>query len=179
MPLAESDTKSYIEQALAAGAGMVERANARKQAAQTATPMGVVNINGSKIPLPPKPTAAGPASKKGQAAVLAAQKYMGTPYLWGGDDFSGIDCSGLVQAAYREAGVNLPRVSRDQAKQGHAVSRDDMQPGDVLAYGVNGIHHVTMYVGNGQMIEAPHKGAQVRTVPVRDSDLVSVRRIFD
>jgi len=104
-----------------------------------------------------------------QAAVVAfAYHVLGTPYRWGSDGRDGqFDCSGLIQAAYAAAGVALPRVSRQQWYVGQRVTRDQLQPGDLVFYASHTddpttIHHVGMYVANGHMINAPHTGALVR-----------------
>lgn len=102
----------------------------------------------------------------GAAAVRLARTYRGVPYRWGGTDPStGLDCSGFVQLVYGELGVDLPRVSRQQATAGRAVaSLADARPGDLVFFG-SPVHHVGIYVGDGKMIDAPHTGDVVR---VRD-----------
>jgi hypothetical protein len=108
----------------------------------------------------------------GADVVADAKKYLGIPYVWGGTDPKvGLDCSGLVQRVYSDLGIDLPRVSADQARQGTAVaSLDQAQPGDLLAWDNssrnNGADHIAIYVGGGKMIEAPYTGANVRLVDV-------------
>ena len=91
---------------------------------------------------------------------------VGTPYIWGGEAPGvGFDCSGLVQAAYKVAGISLPRVAQDQydgtAKLGPG---NPVEPGDLIFFGggPSDVTHVGIYVGNGQMVDAPHTGADVR-----------------
>lgn len=99
----------------------------------------------------------------GQAAVQIATKYLGVPYRWGGTDpGSGLDCSGLVQLVYKQAGVDLPRTSSAQAKAGTKVaSLVQAKPGDLVFFG-HPVHHVGIYIGDGKMLNAPHSGAKVR-----------------
>ena len=115
----------------------------------------------------------------GEAVVTAAKKYLGVPYVWGGTDPSkGLDCSGLVQRVYRDLGYELPRVSYQQAEAGRAVSGGlaTAQPGDILAFG-SPVHHVGIYIGDNQMIEAPRPGLEVRIGPVYETPS-AIRRIM-
>jgi peptidoglycan DL-endopeptidase CwlO len=114
----------------------------------------------------------------GDAVVADAKKYLGIPYLWGGTDpAKGLDCSGLVQNVYHDFGVDLPRVSRDQAQVGTPVaSLDEAQPGDLLAFG-SPVHHIAIYAGDGQMVEAPHTGANVRVTDVYETP-TAIRRVI-
>jgi cell wall-associated NlpC family hydrolase len=109
------------------------------------------------------------AGTAGGIAVDWALAQVGTPYVWGGETPGvGFDCSGLVQAAYSVAGITLPRVAQDQyditAKLGPG---DPLQPGDLIFFGggPTDVTHVGIYVGNGQMVDAPHTGADVRIEP--------------
>ena len=110
--------------------------------------------------------------------VQEARKYLGIPYLWGGTDpEKGLDCSGLVQLVYGNLGIDLPRVSRDQAQAGTAVpSLDEAQPGDLLAFG-SPVHHIAIYIGGGKMIEAPRTGLDVRVTDVYETPS-AIRRVL-
>ena len=110
--------------------------------------------------------------------VQEARKYLGVPYVWGGTDpAKGLDCSGLVQLVYRNLGIDLPRVSGDQAREGTAVpSLDDAKPGDLLAFG-SPVHHIAIYIGDGKMIEAPRPGLEVRVSDVYETPS-AIRRVL-
>ncbi|MEO5981794.1 MAG: transglycosylase SLT domain-containing protein [Pedococcus sp.] len=99
----------------------------------------------------------------GARAVEAGKKYLGVPYLWGGTDpAKGLDCSGLVQRAYADVGVTLPRVADDQARMGAAVTDlAHARPGDLLAFG-SPVDHIGIYVGDHKMLVAPRAGQDVK-----------------
>ena len=100
--------------------------------------------------------------------MSAAETQLGVPYVWGGESpGAGFDCSGLVQWAWRQAGVSLPRTSGAQFAASTPVSIADLEPGDLLFYGPSGSDHVAMYVGGGMMIEAPETGEVVHITPLR------------
>jgi cell wall-associated NlpC family hydrolase len=112
----------------------------------------------------------GPRPATGAELVRSAQLFSGLPYLWGGTSGAGYDCSGLTAAVYGAQGIVIARDADDQAAAGTAVDLSRLQPGDLLFYSPNGerrsITHVSMYVGNGMMIQAPATGKTVETVPV-------------
>ncbi len=122
------------------------------------------------------------ASPSGADVVAEAENYLGVPYQWGGSTPTGFDCSGLVQYVYAQLGVSLPRTSEEQATAGTPVaSLADAQPGDLVFFaGSDGTAsspgHVGIYVGNGQMIDAPYTGAAVRIEPVGNP--LAIRRVL-
>jgi hypothetical protein len=121
-------------------------------------------------------TTAGPS---GGDVVEAAKKYLGTPYVFGGDDpAKGLDCSALVQRAYRDLGVELPRNSWQQAKAGRPVaSLADAKPGDILAFN-SPVDHVAIYLGDNRMIAAPKPGDRVKIQNVYETP-TAIRRVLD
>ncbi|MEW2167529.1 NlpC/P60 family protein [Streptomyces sp. NPDC007084] len=100
------------------------------------------------------------ATKAGKA-VAFARAQIGKPYVWGATGPGSYDCSGLTQAAWKAAGVSLPRVTYDQVNAGTTVSLADAKPGDLVFF-YGDISHVGLYIGNGMMIHAPKPGAYVR-----------------
>jgi hypothetical protein len=111
-------------------------------------------------------------------AVKFATAQLGKPYRWGADGPRSFDCSGLVQTAYRAAGVALPRVSRQQYGAGTHVSLRSLRAGDLLFYAKDTsdprtIYHVGMYLGAGRMVEAPNRRAPVRIAAARRPGLVA------
>ncbi len=112
--------------------------------------------------------------------IKRAQSQLGVPYSWGGGTADGpsrgidegagtvgFDCSGLVLYAFAGAGIKLPHYSGSQYNMGRKIPSSQMRRGDVIFYGPDGTQHVTIYLGNNQMIEAPYTGANVRIAPVR------------
>jgi cell wall-associated NlpC family hydrolase len=112
--------------------------------------------------------------------IKRAQSQLGVPYSWGGGTADGpsrgidegagtvgLDCSGLILYAFAGAGIKLPHYSGSQYNMGRKIPSAQMRRGDVIFYGPDGTQHVTLYLGNNQMIEAPYTGANVRIAPVR------------
>ena len=151
---------------------------------------------------PPAPADAAtdrpPAAEGRDAAVLrsavvaTAEEAMGRPYEWGGtgEDGGGFDCSGLIQHAYGQHGIPLPRVSRDQAKEGRSIerSRSSLRPGDLLTFSNSGgpVTHVGLYIGDGRFIHSASRGVQVSLLSGDDpygrwwyQRWVGVRRILE
>lgn len=113
--------------------------------------------------------AVGPGSPEGIIAAEWALDQLGKPYVWGGTGPDGFDCSGLTQQAWAAAGVEIPRVTTDQINHGTRVSREELQPGDLLFFNVGPDPqpgHVTMYIGDGEMVNSPSSGKNVRVDPI-------------
>jgi len=111
-------------------------------------------------------TSVAPPSQYG-GVVGIAMRYLGTPYVWGGESPGGFDCSGLVAYAYSQVGVSLPHYTGAQWNVGVGVSRSDLQPGDLVFF--NGLGHVGIYIGGGQFIHAPHSGDVVKISSLSES----------
>ncbi|GAB2861380.1 C40 family peptidase [Streptomyces deserti] len=120
-------------------------------------------------------TSQAPGSRAAAAVSYAYQK-LGSPYVWGATGPDAFDCSGLVQAAYRTAGVSLPRTTYAQIDAGRRVSRSELLPGDLVFF-YSGISHVGIYVGNGQMIHAPNPSAPVRVAPLTEMPFAGATRV--
>jgi cell wall-associated NlpC family hydrolase len=116
-------------------------------------------------------TALGAPDPAAQQALSIASRYMGTPYKWGGSSpATGFDCSGLVQYAYGQVGVSLPRVAADQFNVGTPETRQSLQPGDIVFFRDSSgyIHHEGIYVGGGRFLHAPHTGDVVKVSSLSD-----------
>jgi len=107
--------------------------------------------------------------------VSVALQYLGVPYVWGGTTPSGFDCSGLAQYSYAQLGIRIPRTSRQQFQAGTHISPsrlDLLVPGDLVFFGTNGdpgrVHHVGIYSGDGQFVEAPQAGDVVKVSSLID-----------
>lgn len=116
--------------------------------------------------------------------VSIAQGELGIPYSWGGASPTGFDCSGLMQWIYGQAGIKIPRTSREQKAAGTSIPLSQAQPGDLLLYTYYGSpsnpppdNHVGMYVGQGAMIDAPRPGRSVEYDPIDTSALSGVVHI--
>jgi cell wall-associated NlpC family hydrolase len=119
----------------------------------------------------------------GAAAVRQAESQIGKPYEWGAAGPNTYDCSGLVMWAYGNVGVHLDHWTGFQWNEGAHVSTSQLQPGDLLFFAYNTsdpstIHHVGMYIGNGQMVEAPYTGANVRISSSGRSDYIGAVRPY-
>jgi peptidoglycan DL-endopeptidase CwlO len=113
------------------------------------------------------PAAPPPDGSLASQVIAIAMQYLGTPYVWGGASPSGFDCSGLTSYAFAQIGVSLPHHAASQYNYGAAVSREDLQPADLVFF--NGLGHMGMYIGGGQFIHAPHTGDVVKISSIYDS----------
>ncbi|MCX4780527.1 C40 family peptidase [Streptomyces sp. NBC_01264] len=156
--------KVEIEEKLTAAQRLLAKLTAEQRAAYEARSAG---------PTPSGPASSGPATQapppsdgsRAARAVAFAYGAIGKPYVWGATGPGSYDCSGLTQAAWRAAGVSLPRTTYTQINAGRRISRDALAPGDLVFF-YSGVTHVGMYIGNGQMIHAPRPGSTVRVAPV-------------
>ncbi|WP_406737948.1 NlpC/P60 family protein [Streptomyces sp. NBC_00853] len=158
--------KAEIEEKLTAAKNLLARLTAEERAAYEAQSPG----GPAAAPAAPAPSKGGtlpPPSDGSRAARAVAFAYgaIGKPYVWGATGPGSFDCSGLTQAAWRSAGVSLPRTTYTQINAGRRVSRDQLAPGDLVFF-YSGVTHVGLYVGNGQMIHAPRPGSTVRLAPI-------------
>ncbi len=154
--------QASLNNTLAQVKGQIANYVAQDEAAANAASSSYLN---SAAPIAGFP--APPPDSRADIAIRAALSYLGVPYVWGGASRGGVDCSGLVMLAYEAAGVDLPHYSGAQFDDTERVPLYDIEPGDLLFYGYNGDEHVAMYVGHGEMIEAPETGEVVHITPVR------------
>jgi cell wall-associated NlpC family hydrolase len=142
----------------------------------------------------PTTTAGSGSSSAVETAIAAARDYLGTTYAWGGGSLRGpsvgwgidagivgFDCSGLTRYAYAQAGITIPRNSSAQYLALPKVSRSDLQRGDLVFWATDTrsastIHHVAIYLGNGQILEAPESGSVVRVTSMRWSGFIGGAR---
>ncbi len=171
--ISSPDTARLIEQ----GEGGVNQ-EALMQALTLGGDLGLLTPENEEVNLTPSEPSA-----KGQSLVDAATEYLGVPYLWGGTNPNkGLDCSGMIQLAAKNLGIKLPRVSRDQAKAGRAVSSmAEAQPGDLIAFN-SPVSHIGIYMGNNKMLHAPRSGKNVEITTLtkgRLSNLTAIRRVIN
>ncbi|MEU6851428.1 NlpC/P60 family protein [Actinacidiphila alni] len=167
--------KKNVQTKLAAAQKLLNTLNAeqrKKLAAMHPTTSSSGNSTASNVSY----TYNGPASGRAAAAIQFAMSQRGKPYVSGATGPGSYDCSGLTQAAYRAAGIKIGRTTWDQVKDGVAVSQSDLRPGDLVFF-YSGISHVGIYIGNGQIVHAPHSGAVVEVAPMSWMPFAAARRI--
>jgi cell wall-associated NlpC family hydrolase len=169
------------EQAAAARAAAIAAANQRAaeaaaaaaaaaaQARLASTPVGDSTGSGATVNNAPPPPGSGAAG-----AIAAAETRLGDPYVWGAAGPTSFDCSGLVQWAYAQVGISLPHYSGSQYDDGIKIPMSDLEPGDLVFFANPG-DHVAIYIGGGQIIEAPHTGDVVHIIPMSSEFVLAVR----
>ena len=170
--LVAADQARQLQMAVAAQQRLQLAHRVSQQQAQD-TVVGVTAI------APQADTVVAPPSTHGGAAGVAMSQ-LGTPYAWGGASPGGFDCSGLVMWAYAQVGVSLPHSSYAQYGAGVPVSRDQLQPGDLVFF--DGLGHVGIYIGGDQFVHAPHSGDVVKISSLSEgwytATYVGARRIL-
>jgi cell wall-associated NlpC family hydrolase len=118
-----------------------------------------------------------PSSVSSNEVIAYAQKFLGTPYEWAATGPNTFDCSGFTQYVYAHFGVRTGRSTYNQITAGEYVSRENLQPGDLVFFGSGTPHHVGIYVGNNSYIHAPSTGDVVKISALTRSDYLSARRV--
>ncbi|MFC7730624.1 NlpC/P60 family protein [Actinomadura keratinilytica] len=113
---------------------------------------------------------------KAAQALRYAMTKIGKPYVWGAEGPNAFDCSGLVMWAYRQVGISLPHYTGSQWNAGTHISRDQLQPGDLVFF-YSDLHHVGLYVGNGKMLHAPQTGDVVKIAPMAGRPFAGAVRV--
>jgi peptidoglycan DL-endopeptidase CwlO len=152
------------QERLAAQAQARFRAAQQARAPQQAAPLPQPSIQ-SDSPAE-EAVASAPDARYGGVVGIAMQ-YLGVPYVWGGASPSGFDCSGFSMYVFAQIGVSLPHHAASQYGMGTAVSKDQLQAGDLVFF--NGLGHMGIYIGGGQFIHAPHTGDVVKISSLSDS----------
>ncbi len=138
--------------------------SAQKEAAAEAQQSGTDVVGASAVT--PEGVSVAPPARYG-GVVGVAMQYLGTPYVWGGASPGGFDCSGFVMYVYSQVGVYLPHLAADQYNYGTPVSRDELEPGDLVFF--DGLGHVGIYIGGGQFVHSPHTGDVVKISSLDES----------
>jgi peptidoglycan DL-endopeptidase CwlO len=162
-------------------ARLAAEARARLEAQRLAALQAQGAANAAPTYVEPIPSAPPPDGSRASQVIAIAMQYLGVPYVWGGASPSqGFDCSGLTTYAFAQIGVSLPHHAASQYNYGVPVSRDDLQPADLVFF--NGLGHMGMYIGGGQFIHAPHTGDVVKISSIYEdwyaSTWVGARRIL-
>lgn len=172
---AQQARTAAAKKAARAAAARAAAEAARQRAAAEAAEAAASQNNPQPKPQPDNPPPPPPSTNGGVSAVIAyARAQIGKPYQWGGAGPNSFDCSGLTMRAWQQAGVNLSHYTGAQWGETARVAISDLRPGDLVFYGSSGAtsHHMGLYIGGGQMIEAPYTGANVRYASIYRSDLV-------
>ncbi|AWI33100.1 NlpC/P60 family protein [Streptomyces sp. ICN441] len=166
--------RAAVREKLAAAEALLARLSAEERAAYAGRG-DVPAERADRDALRGAPAVAAPNPRAAQA-VAYAYGALGKPYVWGATGPSAFDCSGLTQAAWRSAGVALPRTTYTQINAGQRVSRSQLAPGDLVFF-YSGVSHVGLYIGGGRMIHAPRPGAPVRIAPIDQMPYAGATRV--
>ena len=136
----------------------------------------------STTPVVNETTTTTTTSEGGTSVVAKAKQYIGSRYVYGGSSPSGFDCSGFTSYVYKQFGVSLNRTAAGQYSNGTAVSKSQLQPGDLVMFGKSGINHVGIYIGGGQMVHAANPSRGVTTDTINSgyyaNNYVGARRVM-
>jgi cell wall-associated NlpC family hydrolase len=135
---------------------------------------GTADVNDGPFRLGPCPVDY--TNDKGGRAAQKACDLIGKPYVFGSAGPNSYDCSGLTQEAWASVGVHLDHYTKDQWTQGRPVSKDELQPGDLVFYYPGSLHHVALYIGGGMVVHAPHTGDHVRMATIDRGPIAGYRR---
>ena len=135
---------------------------------------GSADVNDGPFRLGPCPVDY--TNDKGGRAAQKACDLIGKPYVFGSAGPNSYDCSGLTQEAWASVGVHLDHYTKDQWNQGRPVSKDELQPGDLVFYYPGSLHHVALYIGGGMVVHAPHTGDHVRMATIDRGPIAGYRR---
>jgi peptidoglycan hydrolase CwlO-like protein len=119
----------------------------------------------------------GSSSLSSNSIVAYASNFLGTPYVWGATGPNSFDCSGFTKYVYAHFGISLSRTTYTQINEGSYISRNNLEPGDLVFFGSGSPHHVGIYVGNDSYIHAPRTGDVVKVSQLTRRDYLSARRI--
>ena len=159
--IAKRKQEAAARQAAELARQQAEQEQAREEAAQQGGGTSEGTGSGSGSGSTETPPADSSYGTKAEKALAFARAQIGKPYVWGATGPGSYDCSGLTQAAWKAAGVSLPRTTYDQVNAGTTVPVSQAQPGDLVFF-YDDVTHVGIYIGNGMMIHAPKPGAYVR-----------------
>ena len=164
--------RATVVGALALGAVLAPAAPA------VAAPVEIPGVGTFEVPGMPAPAQLpAPALQQsaGEKALQAAESKIGSPYVWGATGPNAFDCSGLVQWAFGQAGVGVPRTSQAQVTAGTPVAQSDLRPGDIVSFYGGG--HSAIYAGNGNVVHAATSGQPVAIAPLSSMPYDGARRV--
>jgi cell wall-associated NlpC family hydrolase len=180
----------YVESGDARGFVRKEQLITGSEAEQTVSDRGENNMSLASVEIEPEDNAAcyytltsvkeaSQESRTREAIVNFALQFVGNPYVWGGTSLTnGADCSGFVQSIYAYFGYYLPRVADEQSVYGMQIPISSAQPGDLIFYASEGyVYHVSMYIGNGQVVQAANSRAGIITSGISGNAVWATRII--